>query len=136
MIKWEVLGTKQIMLKLGLMEKKVRGKIIRGALRQAANIVKKKARDNAPKESGLIRKQIKIKTMKRKVNRIGITVQLNATAEGEWYSQVVEWGRKKIRPFEGRRFLKRAFDETKEQCEAVIKKELLYGAFGILKGAA
>lgn len=128
-----ITGEKEILKKLDTVEKKLKGAFVRKALRKAAKLVQAKAKSTAPNSSGTLEENIKVRAMRRSRNRIGYIVSLSAsTMPGNWYGNVVEWGRKNRFPFEGRHFLKKAYEQTAEQAKEQILHDLYLIAFGRL----
>jgi HK97 gp10 family phage protein len=69
---------------------KIEANIMRGALRQGANIYRDRARANAPVgKSGKLKKSIKVKTTLRKGKAIS---QIVAGGGDAWYAKFVEFG--------------------------------------------
>jgi HK97 gp10 family phage protein len=101
---------KQLARKLAKLERAARNKVVRKGIREGAKIILKPARKAAPKRTGLTRKAIKTKVMKRKKDRIGLNVQIGkGEYKGEtFYAAFVEFGtrRMKARPFLGPAYYK------------------------------
>ena len=90
MFKFKVDGLKQLNKKLKALGPKLEKKVVRQALRAGAKIILADAKRNVPVKSGALKKDVRIKTMKRKKGRVGIIIQ---TGYGEtWYGRLIELG--------------------------------------------
>lgn len=98
-----ITGIKQIDRRLKLLPLKVQKKIIRPAIRDGLKLVKAEMAVQAPVDTGLMKKSIKIKAVaKRKVGRIAMLVQISGKVAGlvktsksgkrTFYPAAVEWG--------------------------------------------
>lgn len=119
--------------------KKLGTKIVRNAIRGGAKITLAKAKALAPVDTGLLKKRLKIKTMKRKKGRIGLTV---ATSTKEYtgktfYAPMVEFGHKvgkrpgrgakaadTRKEVPGEHFIDRAFKTTRREAKAFIIEDI------------
>jgi HK97 gp10 family phage protein len=147
-------GMEDLLKRLKTLEPKLAKKVIRQSLRAGAKVILTAARAKAPRRSGLLKKSIKVRALKRsRTGRIGITVQ---TGEGDFqgktfYGAFVEYGhklgarqrkppsdgeqlRKAIesggsdrRFIEAKPFMEPAFDQNKDKAAAVIKQMILEG---------
>ena len=72
----EMTGVREIEQALLQLPKKLHNKVLRKALRQSGNIMLKKARDNAPVKSGLLKKSIKLRVDIRGTPAAIITVRI------------------------------------------------------------
>lgn len=68
---------------------KIEGNIMRGALRQGANIFRDRARGNVPEKSGALRKSIKVKSSLRKGK---VITQIIAGGGDVFYAKFLEFG--------------------------------------------
>ena len=89
-------GGKALERKLKTLPTRVRNKVVRTALRDGAKIVQAETKSLAPVQTGLLKKSLKVRAMKRKKGRIGINVQMGAgDYKGEtFYGAFVEYGHK------------------------------------------
>jgi hypothetical protein len=78
--------------------------VIRGGAREALKPIQRQAQLDAPKETGTLRKNIKIRSLKRSRRRIGARVTIQSRIGKSRYSFVVLGGKKIIKGF--RRLLK------------------------------
>lgn len=67
-------GFKELVSALERLPVAIENKVLKFALKEAAKPILKSARANAPKDTGALKKAIKIRTMKRKKGRVGFTV--------------------------------------------------------------
>lgn len=110
MISLSVRGEKKIMRQLKKLPVKIRRKVLRKASREAMKPVLKAARNNAPKQSGALKKAIKLRALKR--NRRGL-VGVKVAVGKDWfqgdqfYGAFQEFGYKGI---EGKHFVENAYD--------------------------
>jgi HK97 gp10 family phage protein len=83
-------GLAELQKMLDELPAKIEANIMRGALRQGANIYRDRARANAPVgKSGKLKKSIKVKTTLRKGKAIS---QIVAGGGDAWYAKFVEFG--------------------------------------------
>jgi HK97 gp10 family phage protein len=113
--------------------KKFEGKAVRDAIRTGAKITQAKAKQLAPVQTGLLRKRIKVRAMKRKKGRIGITVTTSTKdyVGDTFYAPMVEYGHHvgsrslPNRTFvDGEFFMKEAFDQTEAPARRAIIESL------------
>lgn len=107
-MKVTISGDKALLKALGNLPKIVAKKALRQAMRPAMKIVQDSAKKNAPVDTGLTRKSIKVRAMKRSTKFIGIDVLIG---EGDYkgktfYASFVEYGTSKMAP---KPFMKPAF---------------------------
>lgn len=130
-------GAKQIERRLKTLPAKVAGKITRQALRAGAKVIQAQAVSDAPRQTGLLARSIKVRAAKRKRGRIGILVQ---TAGGffkgrTYYGAFQEFGWRvgprrlgnKRRQVPGKHFMREAFDSQKVEAAQVVTEQLKAG---------
>lgn len=127
-MKMTLLGDRELIAKLAKLEKQSeRNKMVRPAVREAAAEIRKKARGNAPIESGLLKDSIIIKAKTKKGTAYAVVGPSNKNAgyvwradanfgEGGWvhsnpakYGHLVEFGTSHSAP---QPFLRPAYDST------------------------
>lgn len=122
-IKYDARKLKKALKKL---EDKVTKKIIRQALREGAKIMAKEMRARVPVVTGKLKAAIKIWTMKRRKNRIGLmTGPSNRSYEaGKYPAAAVEYGTKDqpAKPFMGP-----SVEAKGSEAAAAIEKKLIEG---------
>jgi len=84
-----VLGLKKLQKRLRKMEPKLRKKLTRKAIRKAGKVVHEAAKERVPKESGDLKKSIKLRALKRSrknKHRVGVRVISGGRFfQGEYY---------------------------------------------------
>lgn len=95
-VDFRVVGLADLKCAIDEMEKSVRNKGIRKALRAGANVVRRAEIAAAPNMSGATRKAIKVRAAKRRPGRISVLCQVGAGwfVGTEYYAGFVEWGHK------------------------------------------
>jgi HK97 gp10 family phage protein len=84
-----VTGLSELQKLLDEFPAKLEANIMRGALRQGANIFRDRARAAAPVKSGKLKKSIKVKTTLRKGKAVS---QVVAGGGDVWYAKFIEFG--------------------------------------------
>jgi hypothetical protein len=131
-------GTESLKQKLLSIEKTVAGKILRKALREGARIIQKQCILDAPSESGITRKAIKVRAGKKPRSKgIRMLVQISKKAFSRFpYAFALDRGRLSgKRKSENRHYIKtkyfhwleRAFEKTKVAAYEKIQDELRIG---------
>ena len=96
-----VTGVKEIDSKLKTLEPKIQKKVLRQAMRSGMKLVLQDAISRVPVLSGLLKRNIKLRAMKRKQNRVGLLVQVKSDERfvkvskagiRYWYPAAVEFG--------------------------------------------
>lgn len=87
-------GDKELIRALKALPRLVARRCLRQSMRPAMKIVQAEAKKNAPEDTGLVKKAIKVRAMKRSSKFIGIDVQLG---EGDFkgktfYGSFLEYG--------------------------------------------
>lgn len=113
----------KLIRKLKSLDAAIERKFIRKATRSGAAIVAKATKDKAPKLSGRLRKQIRVRAMKRKKGRIGYSVVISARASDAdaFYGAFVELG---ANGKEGLGFVRKSYEETEDLVDGHIRTEL------------
>lgn len=118
-------GLPKILNKLSEIDRKLRKKIVRDALRKAAKIIRTKSQSEVSVVTGKTRKGIKLGSMKRKKDRIGIKVFISAKSFTKgFYATFPELGTKNM---ERQRPMGEAFDATQKQAEEIVRNEIWAG---------
>lgn len=136
MTKVYLTGDKQADRRLKAIEAKLAGKIVRQATRQALKPVHLAARRNAPKDSGQLRRSIKIRALPRSRSRVGARVTSGSgksdfTGEA-YYGGFQEWGwvagTNNRRRIKGKEFMGRAAKDKRQSAVTIyrghIRREL------------
>jgi HK97 gp10 family phage protein len=123
-LKVSIKGSKEIIKKLDSLEKKIATKIVRTAIREAAKPILKEAKANIPSDSGNLKKNTKIRTMKRKKGRIGLIVQSSSTDPQGYYGSFVEYGTKYQKAQDN---IKKAYDKLKDKTAKQLEEAILKG---------
>ena len=133
-----VTGARETIAALGLMETALEKKVLRTAMREAARPILEHAKAHAPVRTGLARRSLKIRAIKRtRKGNVGVVVQ---TRDGDFkgdafYVSFYEYGssHQPARPF-----MRGAFDTQKGQALLIAQREIdagiQKGASGIWKG--
>lgn len=130
-------GAKEIEAKLHRLPPVVERKLARQSLRAGAKIVQAQAKADAPRKTGFLASQIKVRAAQRRRGRIGVVVQ---TAKGffkgdSFYGAFQEMGFRigprrlgDARRFvDGKHFMQRAFDSTKQRAADTVLESLKLG---------
>jgi HK97 gp10 family phage protein len=135
-----VTGIKEIDSKLKTLEPKIQRKVLRQAMRSGMKLVFQEALQRVPVLTGLLKKNIKLRAMKRKRNRAGLLVQVKSD-EGlvkvskagtrYWYPAAVEWGHGTVPPHP---FMRPAYDIKGPEAKDKTMAELLEGTLREAKG--
>lgn len=101
-------GLPELARTLSTLERKVRTKLLKDALKPGAQIIREQAINNCPVDEGDLKRSIKIRAAKRKKGFTGVAVVTNAsTKTDETYAGFVELGTRKK---QGVGFFRAAFD--------------------------
>jgi len=84
-----IAGLSDLQTMLNDLPAKIEANIMRGGLRQAANVYRDRARANVPEKSGALRKSIKVKTSMRKGK---VITQVVAGGGDVFYAKFFEFG--------------------------------------------
>ena len=119
-------GSRELARKLEELPKRVHRKVLSQAMRAAARVVQARAKALAPVDTGLLKRSLKIRAIRRnRRGNVGVTLSTRAVDFGPaFYGSFVEYGTRKLR---GRRFIKRAFDESKDAALAIAEGAIRVG---------
>lgn len=131
-------GDKKLDRLFSSLPKKVQGKVIRPALREAAKIISAKAKTNAPVDTGLLRESLRVRAGKRtRKNVIRVLVQTEAgfykgkTFYGAFQEFGHRQGSRKLgnarQMIEGKHYIKRAYDSTANRAKAAAQQLIING---------
>jgi HK97 gp10 family phage protein len=127
-LRLRLFGVKELDRALKGLEPKVRRKVISRAIRTALKVVKAAVEAAAPVgESGNLRRSVVVRAVKgRKRGVIALEVRIGeGNFKGKtYYAAFIEFGTKDI-PAHG--FMRKAFDETKDQARIIAMNEILAG---------
>jgi HK97 gp10 family phage protein len=115
----KIIGDKEISRKLKELSRKDRKKAIRIGSRKGAKVVQKKAKKNVPKDTGELRKSIKVRSLKRSRRWTGAKVV--SALRHTW---PVEQGVPE-RNVPGVKYMARAMDEERDKATEVFRNEIL-----------
>lgn len=126
MPKYVVTGIKEIDRALKELAPKLGRKIVKSAMKKAMAPVEAAAEANAPVDTGLLQSSIKMRASKKSRNSFGIDVRIGEKdwAGKSWYGAAQEYGTSKM---PGKGFLRKAYDEKKDESKAIAIRELLDG---------
>lgn len=128
-----VTGVKEIDRKLKILEPSIQKKVLRQAMRSGMKIVLQEALLRVPVLTGLLKRNIKLRAMKRKRNRIGLLVQVKSdpgfvkpskAGVKYWYPASVEFGHGTVPPHP---FMRPAYDTQGPAARDKTLHELLDG---------
>ena len=125
-----VTGLRETQAKLYSYSQQLGDRVVLGALRQGANLVKKAAQDKAPIKTGKLRRGIrvarsKIHRGKSSSDMIGVYLSVRKGKSGPFYGKFQEDGwkaGKAKRQVQGKKFIDRAFEEKKQAAADLIIK--------------
>jgi phage protein, HK97 gp10 family len=123
-----VTGLKEVQKRLYSYSQQLGDRVVLGALRQGANLVKKVAQENAPVKTGKLKRGIRVtrsKIHRGKSSRdmIGVYLSVRKGKSGPYYAKFQEDGWKAgKRLIPGKKFIDRAFIEKREEAAALIIK--------------
>lgn len=130
-------GGKQLERRLKALPPRVAGQVSRQALRAGAKIVQAAAVADAPVRKGLLKQSIKVRAAKRRRGSVGVVVQTGQgffrgeTFYGAFQELGFHLGPRRLgnlrRFVEGKHFMKRAFDDTREEAAKVTTDQLWAG---------
>ncbi|WP_254513878.1 HK97-gp10 family putative phage morphogenesis protein [Anatilimnocola floriformis] len=138
----KVEGLPQLIKALGEFEKKIFNKVLKKAFREGAKVSQKAIKALIPKgETGALRKALKVRTLARKKDRVGISVQMGeGSFQGAtFYGGFLEWGTKNKEgqtKIEAREFIKKGFNDSKEAAAAAMVRTIKEGINAAAKEAA
>ena len=130
-------GGKEIEQRLRRLPSLVERKVVRQSLRAGAKVVQAQAVSDAPKKTGFLSRNIKVRAARRSRGRIGVVVQTDKgffkgdAFYGAFQEMGFHIGPRRLgdsrRFVEGKHFMKRAFDSTKQRAADVTLESLKVG---------
>jgi len=135
-----VTGVREIDRKLKTLEPRVQRKVLRQAMRSGMKVVLQDALMRVPVLTGLLKKNIKLRAMKRKRNRVVLLVQVRSdpglikvskAGVRYFYPTAVEFGHGSVPPHP---FMRPAYDLQGPQARDTTMHELLEGTLREAKG--
>ena len=125
-------GDKRLNKKLAKLAGKDARKVIRKAVRPALKVVQKQAKKEAPRDTGALRRAIRVRAIKRSRTRVGASVVLGAPffTGDTFYGSFLEFGTNRIK---ARGFMKAAAEKKKRQALAIYKRGIRNGIIGLAK---
>lgn len=127
-----LIGDAELATKLGGLTDKLERKVVRQAIRKAAQLILRDAKQRAPVESGALRRNIRIKALRRSRRRVGFNVQTGTREQMGispddpfYYPALVELG--VPGRIEGRRFMRDALRDNRDQALKIMRDEILKG---------
>jgi HK97 gp10 family phage protein len=135
-----VTGVKEIDRALKELEPKIQRKVLRQAMRSGMKLVYQEAVQRVPILSGLLKKNVKLRAMKRSRNRQGLLVQIKSdpgfyktskAGNVAWYPAAVEFGHGTVPPHP---FMRPAYDIKGPEARDTTMRELLEGSLREAKG--
>jgi HK97 gp10 family phage protein len=137
-MKIEIAGAQEIIKALEQLAPKVEKKILRQAIRKGLKPLLDEAKDQAPVDTGDLRKSLTIRVAKsQKRGTIALEVRPNERKyDGRfYYPAIVEYGRKKARPMEPNPFMAKAFEGKAEEAKDVALREIKRGIDALTGGS-
>jgi HK97 gp10 family phage protein len=135
-----VTGIREIDKTLKTLEPRIQKKVLRQAMRSGMKLVLQDALMRVPVLSGLLKKNVKLRAMKRSRNRQGLLVQIKSdpgfyktskAGNVAFYPASVEWGHGTVPPHP---FMRPAYDIRGPEAKDVTMNELLEGTLREAKG--
>ncbi len=109
-MKISVTGDKELLTKLSKLRKTQAAKAIRKGSRAGSKVVQAKEKEDAPEITGALKREIKVRALKRSRRWTGTQVTMRV-AGGVPYGSFVDQGTKRMK---ARHFVKRAVEEAKD----------------------
>lgn len=116
-------GAKVFRKALDGLGKKLRGKIVRQALRKGAKVFAAEVKAHTPVESGKMKASVKVRGGKRKKDVISILVDISG-GHPDAVPQFIEFGRKGV---EAQPFIRPAFHKKKAEVSALLVDQVKAG---------
>lgn len=92
MIEIGIDGLAELNAKLQTLSVKIESNILRGAVRAGQKVVLEKVRENAPQDSGALKKSLRIKADRRALKRGMVRADVVAGDKTAWYAHLIEFG--------------------------------------------
>ena len=123
-VQLDLIGDEAVQRKFKALEGKLQKKFARKSMRKAAKVIQKEAKARVPTgKTGMLKKNIKVRSAKRSRSRIGINVVVGEgwyTGE-QFYGAFVELGTSK-QP--ARPFMRPALEDKRDEARRVLVDEL------------
>ena len=120
-------GGRELEAKLQQLDRTTAKKYTRQALRAGAAVIRKEARDNAPVESGQLKRAIRTRAGRTKKGSVSVLVSASSKwySGDEFYAAFQEFGFKAGRTqVEGKHFLQNAAESKKDEAARVVTERL------------
>jgi HK97 gp10 family phage protein len=125
-----LIGLEALQQKLTQFEPKVARKYLRQGLREGAKIFQRVAKANAPRQTGALRRAIKVRAGKRNTVRVSIGSQW--FQGDQFYAAFLEFGWKqgnrnlkdKRKKVAGKHYMKKSYDIAKDQASEAARESL------------
>jgi HK97 gp10 family phage protein len=120
-------------------------KVVRAAARKAIKPVQLSAKQLAPKDSGQLRRAVKVRALPRSRRRVGVRVTIGERffTGDQFYGSFQEWGWKtgkrgsaNRRQIPGKHFLREAADSNRAKVIAIYRREIRKGIIAAAKAKA
>ncbi|MHB8100371.1 MAG: HK97-gp10 family putative phage morphogenesis protein [Sulfuricurvum sp.] len=108
----EIKGIEELIKQLQDLPEKIEKRVVRAAVRQGANIIKDKAKDNVPVNEGDLKKSIKVKGVRGKPGTIAFVIRPTSSkkkGKSVFYGRFQEFGTSKMA---AKPFMRPAYDEA------------------------
>jgi HK97 gp10 family phage protein len=120
-----ITGLREVQRKLYSYSQQLGDRVVIGALRQGANLVRKQAQANAPVKTGLLKRSIrvsrsKIHNGKKSDGMIGVYISVRKAAYYAGFQEDGWRAGKKKKQIPGRKFIERAFIDKREEAVNLI----------------
>ncbi len=129
-----VIGVEAIDKKLRKLSGAVGKKVVRRSMRKGMKIIAAATKSEVPVDTGLTKKSVQVRALKRSRKRLGIEVRVSGKVPGliktsaagkrTFYPAVVEYGRKGV---PGNPFMRRAYSANAEHARQVTLADLKQG---------
>lgn len=140
MAKVEWHGSEELIRKFVQLPKAVQKKVQRPVMRRAAKLVQTAVKRRVPVGTGLLRKLIKVRSIKRSRVWVGAFCrtptrkELGIPKESKWYyPAIVEYGHSKRSGLSARPYMRSGWDATKRQVRAKVQREMGRGIERVAK---
>lgn len=132
-----VTGVAEIDALLKDLPAKLAKKVIRKAVREANKPTRRDAQANAPKDTGKLKKAIKLVAIRRSRTRIGVMVRIDSKdfAGEEFYPMIQEYG-SADRNIPATGYMRRAYEENKGRVRREVEREVLFGLERLVREGA
>jgi HK97 gp10 family phage protein len=122
MFNFRLTGQKAVARAFKKLPAKMAKKGIRKGLRAGAKIMANQIKVEAPKETGLLKKQVKVRARKRSTKFIGVNASaVDPKTQNEFYGNFIEYGSNNI---DKNPFVENSFQKSKKQAETIAAKTI------------